>query len=108
MSLTLTIMGWYYVVTGVWPILHMKSFETVTGPKTDKWLVKTVSLMILCSGIIYIKYSESEPAKFLAIMNALSLSFIDIYYSVKGVIRKVYLADAVLEFVFVGILMFVK
>ena len=32
--------GALYVVTGVWPLLHMASFEAVTGPKTDDWLVR--------------------------------------------------------------------
>jgi hypothetical protein len=32
----------YYCLTGVWPLLHMASFEAVTGPKVDDWLVKMV------------------------------------------------------------------
>ena len=27
----------YYGLTGTWPILHLASFEAVTGPKTDDW-----------------------------------------------------------------------
>lgn len=97
----LTIQGWFYVLTGVWPLIHMKSFEAVTGPKTDKWLVKTVALMILCSGIIFIRFADEEAALWLAIMNAVSLTFIDVYYSLKKVIRKIYLLDAVVEMGFV-------
>lgn len=97
MSLTLTIQGWFYLLTGLWPIFHMRSFETVTGPKTDKWLVRTVALMISCSGIIFIRFHETEAALWLAIINALCLSAIDIYYSIKNVIRKVYLLDALVE-----------
>jgi hypothetical protein len=29
-------------VTGVWPIPHLQSFEAVTGPKKERWLVKTM------------------------------------------------------------------
>lgn len=32
----------YLVATGVWPLLHRRSFEAVTGPKEDFWLVRTV------------------------------------------------------------------
>jgi hypothetical protein len=32
--------GWR--VTGVWPILRLRSFEAVTGPKKERWLVKTM------------------------------------------------------------------
>lgn len=34
--------GPIYVVSGVWLIVHSHSFERVTGPKADRWLVKTV------------------------------------------------------------------
>ena len=36
----------YFVVTGVWPIVHMRSFLAVTGPKTDLWLVKTIGVLV--------------------------------------------------------------
>ena len=26
------LMGWFYLFTGVWPLLHRRSFERVTGP----------------------------------------------------------------------------
>ena len=100
MNLTLTIMGWYYVITGVWPLIHMKSFEAVSGTKTDKWLVRTVSLLILSSGIIFVNFNDSESSRWLAIMNAVSLIFIDVRYSLREVVRKIYLADAVVEVIF--------
>lgn len=28
----------YYIVTGPWPLLSLRSFEAVTGPKADEWL----------------------------------------------------------------------
>ncbi len=37
----------YYGVTGVWPLVSRRSFEAVTGPKTDWWLVQTFSLTLL-------------------------------------------------------------
>ena len=36
----------FYVGTGVWPIVHRRSFERVTGPKTDFWLARTVGLNV--------------------------------------------------------------
>ncbi|MGQ0534782.1 MAG: hypothetical protein ACT4PT_01775 [Methanobacteriota archaeon] len=29
----------YYLAMGGWPLVHRASFEAVTGPKTDDWLV---------------------------------------------------------------------
>src|SRR5687767_12121314 len=42
--------GTYYFATGVWPILHLRSFERVTGPKLEGWLVKTVGALIAVIG----------------------------------------------------------
>jgi hypothetical protein len=39
--------GAYYGVTALWPLLSRRTFEAVTGPKDDWWLVETVSLLIL-------------------------------------------------------------
>ena len=40
------VQGGYFLITGVWPLIAMPSFEAVTGPKTDDWLVKTVGGLI--------------------------------------------------------------
>jgi hypothetical protein len=36
--------GSYYLITGLWAILDIKSFMTITGPKCDVWLVKMLGL----------------------------------------------------------------
>lgn len=101
MSLTLTIQGWFYLLTGLWPIISIKTFEMVTGPKQDKWLVKTVGLMIACSGIIFISMNDTKAALTLAILNAITLAGVDIYYAWKKVISRIYLWDALVELIFV-------
>lgn len=42
----------FYVLTGIWPSLSMSTFEAVTGPKTDDWLVQTVGVLILVIGVV--------------------------------------------------------
>ena len=42
--------GLYFAATGVWPLVHMRSFERVTGPKTDTWLVRTVGVLVTVIG----------------------------------------------------------
>ena len=42
--------GLFDLTSGIWPLLDMPSFEAVTGRKTDKWLVKTVGLLVAVSG----------------------------------------------------------
>lgn len=106
----LTCMGGYYLLTALWPIFHMKSFEAVTGKKTDHWLVKTVSVMILGSAVVFLlpwwlERDVTLEMRVLAIMNAAGLTVIDVYYSLRGRIRKIYLADAACELVFLALLL---
>ena len=42
--------GVYYGATAAWPLLSRRSFETVTGPKDDWWLVETIALLLLPVG----------------------------------------------------------
>src|SRR3982751_6628164 len=34
--------GAYYVAMGAWPVVHLRSFAEVTGPKPEGWLAKAV------------------------------------------------------------------
>jgi hypothetical protein len=38
--------GVYYVATGLWPIVNIRTFEAVSGKKREHWLVKTIGLLI--------------------------------------------------------------
>ena len=51
--------GIFYVATGVWPIVHLRSFEAVTGPKLEGWLVKTVGALIAVVGGIAITVASA-------------------------------------------------
>jgi len=92
--------GIYFVITGVWPILSIRTFIAVTGPKKDVWLVKTLGGLIAVAGGALISASLNDlslPAIILSCGSALTLGWIDIWYSLKNVISKVYLADAVVQ-----------
>jgi len=55
MRVLLYIQGCYFLITGVWPFLHLESFLTVTGDKYDIWLVKMVAaLTVSISGLMLI------------------------------------------------------
>ena len=93
--------GAYFAVTGVWPILHIASFEAVTGPKVDDWLVKTVGALVAVIGATLCVASwlgrVSPEAQVLAMGSALCLGAVDVVYPLLGRISRVYLADAVVE-----------
>ena len=93
--------GAYYLTTGLWPLVSMRSFECVTGPKTDKWLVKTVGVLVATIGgsllVAARKNKPSAEGQLLAVGSAGSLALIDIVYVAKRRIRPVYLLDALGE-----------
>lgn len=93
--------GVFNVVNGLWPLLHMRSFEAVFGPKVDRWLVRTVAGLLLANGLVQIR-AETEPAsishaRMTGIGTAATLAAIDLAYAPSGRIRRIYLLDAVAE-----------
>lgn len=106
-ALVWIVQGVYYMITGVWSIIGIKSFQKVTGPKVDIWLVKTVGVIVLVIGAVLTsagtrRVREPEiPA--LAVGSALGLAGINVFYSLRGRISKVYLLDAAAELGIVAI-----
>jgi hypothetical protein len=93
--------GLYYVVTGIWPLISIRTFELVTGPKVEKWLVKTVGVLVAVVGVVlsaaaWRRTVDAEVA-LLGVGSAAGLAAIDIVYASKGRISKVYLLDALVE-----------
>ena len=96
----------YFVVTGLWPCIEIRSFQKVSGPKTDLWLVKTVGVLVsVIGGVIAaagMRRRITPEVAGLAVGSSAGLAAIDIYYSSRGRITHVYLLDALAEAVFIG------
>jgi hypothetical protein len=88
----------YYLPTSIWPILHIRSFEWVTGPKADRWVVKTVAGLLAVGGsvlgIAAARDRLTPELEWLGIGSALTLATIDVVYVRRRRIRAVYLLDA--------------
>ena len=100
------VQGVYFLVTGIWPLVSMRTFLAVTGPKTDLWLVKTVGLILAVIGAVLI-YAQmtaavNPPVVFLAIGAAASLTVVEIVYVLKKVISPIYLGDAIAEVILIA------
>jgi hypothetical protein len=91
----------YYVVSGIWPLVSLRTFEYVTGPKTDDWLVHTVGLLLAAIGLaiaLAIRVREvGAPICVLAFGAAFALAAIEVFYVASGVIGTIYLVDAAIE-----------
>lgn len=101
LRIVLRAQGVFYVLTGLWPLLHMPSFELVTGPKTDDWLVRMVGLLATAIGAtLWAGARPPRPAGttvFLAAAAAASFAAVDLTYALGGRISAVYLLDAAAE-----------
>jgi len=93
--------GCYFLLTGIWPLLHMRSFLAVTGPKADLWLVKTVAALIIAISLALLlavaRNNLTVEVRAIAIASALALLAVDVVYVMKKVLSPIYLADAAAE-----------
>ncbi len=93
--------GAYYTVTGVWPLLSRRSFEAVTGAKTDWWLVQTVGVLVAVIGTTLAgagaRGRPGAPVRWLGVGSALGLATVDVVHVARGRIGRVYLLDAAAE-----------
>jgi cytochrome bd-type quinol oxidase subunit 2 len=95
------VQGVFYLATGVWPLLDIDSFQVVTGPKVDLWLVRTVGVLVAVIGTVLLLAVQrrriTAEIAILAVGSAIGLAGIDLLYALSGRISSIYLADAVVE-----------
>ncbi|HET9529931.1 MAG TPA: hypothetical protein VFQ92_06240 [Blastocatellia bacterium] len=98
--------GGYFLATGIWPLVDIRSFQAVTGPKTDQWLVKTVGVLVGVIGGVLIaagaRRRVTAEVSALAVGSAAGLTAIDVVYVAKRRISPIYLLDAVAEIALIG------
>lgn len=96
-----TAQGLYLMATGVWPLLHYRSFELVLGRKHDDWLVRCVSGLAVTIGYTQLRSGPTVQGRLLArrlgIGASLTFGAIDAIYGGSGRISRLYLLDAVAE-----------
>jgi hypothetical protein len=93
--------GAFNAVGGLWPLLHLRSFEWVFGPKTDVWLQKTTGGLLFSAGLAQLA-AAADPrgpvqARRIGLGSALTLLAVDLVYVPKGRIRPTYLLDAAMQ-----------
>jgi hypothetical protein len=103
LRVVLRVQAAFYVLTGAWPLINIESFEWITGPKTDDWLVHTVGLLLMAIGLtLWVGARAAKPDTaiiLLAAATAACLAAIDVTYALTGRISAIYLLDAAVEVV---------
>jgi hypothetical protein len=92
----------YYLATGVWPLVHRRSFERSTGAKTDFWLAQTVGVTIVAIGAGLAETAARRrqvppELRTIACASAAGLALVDVYFVTRRRIAPIYLADAAVE-----------
>jgi hypothetical protein len=94
--------GAFWGASGAWPIVHMRSFEAVTGPKLEHWLVRTVGVLLFALGGTLVLAASRDRVtpelRLLAGSSAAGLAAIEVWYAGRRRrISPIYLADAAVE-----------
>lgn len=96
----------YFVVGGLWSVASRRSFEAITGPKTDYWLVRTVGGLLTAVGAVIglagARRRITPEIRWLAIATSGALAAIDVIYTTTGRLRPVYLLDALVNAALIG------
>lgn len=96
----------YYLITGIWPLVRINTFEVVTGPKSDDWLVQTVGVLAAAMGATLLVGSRRQPPNretlTLALLSIASFAAVDTVFVLNGTISRIYLVDAALQALFLA------
>jgi hypothetical protein len=102
--------GFFFLVMGLWPVVSLRTFEAVSGPKTDHWLVITVGWLIAIIGaallLAAVRRNVGLEMFTLGIGAALALAGVDVVFVIKRMISPVYLLDVVAEALFITLWVF--
>ena len=92
------VQGAYFVSSGLWPIVSPRSFQRVTGPKSDMWLAQTVGGLVAVIGAVLVRPTKDRRSRrLLGIGSAAALGVADLVFVLTGRVRPVYLVDAFVE-----------
>lgn len=99
--------GAYLLAGGLWPLVHMPSFEEVTGPKEEDWLVRSVAGILLVIGVVLLGQLRKQRVEVSAVAVAmgasLTLGAVGIITASEGVIDPIYIGDGTVHIVFVAL-----
>lgn len=89
--------GAYYLVTGLWPLVHYSSFVAASGPKLEPWLVRTVGMLLTAIGgslLVGARRRERGSTLALGATAAAAMALVSGYYAARRRIAPAYFLDA--------------
>jgi hypothetical protein len=101
--------GAFLLVIGAWPLLHLRSFAKVTGPKPEGWLAKAVGACMANVGVALLgpvlrRGRVDRSVRALALRTAAAFAAFDFYYAgFRRRISPVYLLNGAAQLTFAGL-----
>lgn len=97
--------GAYLLLTGAWPLVSLRTFAKVTGPKPEGWLTKGVGACLANMGGALVaagaRGKVSRELRMLGIGVGLSFAAMDFYYAgIRRRISPVYLLNGATQLAF--------
>jgi hypothetical protein len=96
------IQGGYYLLGGLWRLLHPRSFERAAGPKPDQFQTDVTAALFAAAGVALIagtvKGAPQGSARVLAISAPVAVAAIDLRH--RRQIRGLFRVEAALEIAF--------
>lgn len=113
----LFIEGFFFIFTGLWPIVDNENFIEESDPnvKVDLWLIVTAGWLLALLGVIFLietlhfqnHLTISWGVLFGAFTMPLLMASSDIYYVSKKIILPINLLDCIIEILFAAAWIFV-
>ena len=98
--------GAFYFLSGAWPRVHPASFQLVTGPKLELWLVQTVGVLLVVSGGVLLLSGRARRVTreivLLGAGQAAALASVDLWCVLEPRTTRAYWLDAVVDFALVA------
>jgi hypothetical protein len=96
----------YFGIGGLWSVVGKRSFQVVSGPKVDYWLVRTVGGLLTVVGAVIavadVRNRLTPEIRWLAVGTSSVLAIIDAVYTTRNRIHRIYLLDAVANALLIG------
>jgi len=100
--------GGYLLAAGLWPLVDLRSFKKVTGPKLEGWLTKGVGACLAnvgaALGAAGARGKVARELRILGMSTALSFAAMDLWYAgARRRISRVYLLNGLAQLGFAGL-----
>jgi hypothetical protein len=99
------IQGVYYLLGGLWRLLHARSFERVAGPKPDQFQTDVTAALFTAVGTALIagtrKSTPRGAVRVLAISAPIAVAIIDLRH--RQQIRRLFRLEAAVEIAFAAV-----